>query len=224
MKHEEDADELVRLIRRVAAGDRRAFHRIHDLEAPRLNSVALRITRCELLAADATQDAFLQVWRHASRFDGGRGNPKAWLASLVRYRAIDIVRRNVHERLMDDVPEQTDNALDALEQLTAKQELAIVRDCISKLGADRHRLLTLVFVEDLTYANLAERLQVPLGTVKSRVRSSLRSLRLCLQEATCDAPAGATANSKCLVKVATLKATSESSDRLGSRAKSNPAN
>ena len=82
-----------------AQADGDAFRRLYDLEAPTLYAVALRITRQPALAGDAVHDAMLQVWRNAVRFDPARGNARAWLVSLVRYRALDAVARTRREIL-----------------------------------------------------------------------------------------------------------------------------
>jgi RNA polymerase sigma-70 factor (ECF subfamily) len=181
MNREEASGELAGLIRLVAAGHRGAFRRIYDLQAPRLHAVAMRITRQAPLAADAVHDAFLQLWRNAGRFDEARGNPEAWLVSLVRYRALDIARRRGREVPDDDMPEQMDEGPDALALLASSQDAAALHGCLAQLEADRRRLLVLAFVEGLSHSEVAERLKMPLGTVKSWIRRSLQSLRLCLE-------------------------------------------
>jgi RNA polymerase sigma-70 factor (ECF subfamily) len=183
MDRAELSGELAGLIRLVAAGHRGAFRRIYDLQAPKLHAVAMRITRQGPLAADAVHDGFLQLWRNANRFDAARGNPEAWLVSLVRYRALDIARRRGREVPDDDVPEPMDDSPDALAQLASSQDAAALHACLGQLEADRRRLLVLAFVEGLSHTEVAERLKLPLGTVKSWIRRSLQSLRLCLESA-----------------------------------------
>lgn len=183
MDREELSGELAGLIRLVAAGHRGAFRRIYDLQSPRMHAVAMRITRQGPLAADAVHDAFLQLWRNAGRFDLARGNPEAWLISLVRYRALDIARRRGREVQDDDVPEQMDERPDALEQLASSQDAAALHACLGQLDTERRRLLVLAFVEGLSHSEVSERLKLPLGTVKSWIRRSLQSLRLCLEGA-----------------------------------------
>lgn len=176
-------DPLVDLLRRVAAGDRAAFRRLYDLQAPRLYAVALRVTRQAPLAADAVHDAFLQVWRHADRFEAMRGSPAAWLLSLVRYRALDIARRRGREVAQDDIdlPEPVDDAPDPLDRLASSRDAAALHGCLGQLEAERRRLLLLAFVEGLSHSEVAERVRMPLGTVKSWIRRSLQALRLCLE-------------------------------------------
>lgn len=166
----------------VAAGDRIAFRRLYDLQAPRLYAVALRITRQSALAADAVHDAFLQVWRNAARFDAARGSAEAWLLSLVRYRALDIARRRVRETPDDDLPERQDTDPDPLARLETARDAAALHRCLQTLEPERRRLVVMAFVEGLSHSELAERLATPLGTIKSWIRRSLLALRACLGE------------------------------------------
>lgn len=181
---ESGADDLATLIPLIAAGDRAAFKRVYDTHSPRLYAVAIRITRQGALASDAVQDAFLQLWRNAGQFDLTRGNPEAWLVSLVRYRALDIARRRVREVSDEDAPEQIDTDPDPLARLASSQDAAALHSCLGALEAERRRLLSLAFIEGLSHSEVADRLKLPLGTVKSWIRRSLQSLRLCLEAAT----------------------------------------
>ena len=146
----------------------------------RLYGIALRITRQASLAADATQDAFVQIWQQAHRFDPERGSAEALLVSMVRYRALDIVRRQSREVPGYEPDEREDEAPDALARLVSTAEGAALHRCLGELEADRRRLVVMAFVDGLSHSELAERLRVPLGTVKSWIRRSLLSLRECL--------------------------------------------
>ena len=161
----------------------RARIRSGDLQAPRLYAVAVRITRQGPLASDAVHDALLQVWRNAGRFDAARGNPEAWLLSLVRYRARDIARRRGREVSDEDLPEAIDDDPDPLARLAASRDAAALRGCLGQLEEDRRKLVLLAFVDGLSHSEVAERVKMPLGTVKSWIRRSLQSLRLCLEGA-----------------------------------------
>jgi RNA polymerase sigma-70 factor (ECF subfamily) len=174
-------DDLSALLWRVAAGDRGAFRELYDLQAPRLYSVALRITRQPTLASDAVHDAFIQVWRNAGRFDLARGEAGAWLLSLVRYRALDIARHRNRETAGIDIPEREDEAPDPLARLESVRDAAALRACLDGLDAERRRLIVMAFVDGLTHTEVAERTKIPLGTVKTWIRRGLQSLRLCLE-------------------------------------------
>ena len=176
-----DAVVLGDLLQRVAAGDRDAFQALYQEQSPRLYGVALRITRHSAQAADAVHDAFLQVWRNAGRFDIARGNPEAWLLSLARYRALDIARRGGRELPGDDLPDRADEDPDPLARLESARDATALHRCLEGLDVERRRLVALAFVEGLTHVELAERVAMPLGTVKSWIRRSLQTLRACLE-------------------------------------------
>ena len=169
------------LLARCAASDAAAFRELYDSNAGRLYGIALRITRQPALASDAVHDALLQVWRHSARFDPERGNADGWLISLVRYRALDIVRRQSRETPGLEIPEQTDTDPDALSRLVTGSESKALRHCLDQVDAPRRALVMLAFIEGLTQNEVAARVGQPLGTVKSSIRRALLSMRSCLQ-------------------------------------------
>lgn len=175
-----DAPPLARLIERCGAGDRAAFRALYDVQAARLYGIALRITRQPGLAADAVHDALLQVWQKAARFDPARGAAEAWLTGLVRYRAIDIIRRQGRETIGAEIPETPDDAPGPLEALLAMRDGAALHRCIATLDAGQRRAILLAFVEGLSHSEIAARIATPLGTVKSWVRRGLLALKECL--------------------------------------------
>jgi RNA polymerase sigma-70 factor (ECF subfamily) len=178
--HTSEPDDAEALLQRCARGDRAAFRLLYDRWGSRLYGIALRITRQGASAADATQDAFVQIWQQAHRFDPERGGPEAWLVGIVRYRALDIVRRRSREVPGYEPAEIEDASPDALARLVSTAEGAALHRCLGELEAARRRLLMMAFVEGLSHSELAERLSVPLGTVKSGIRRSLIALRGCL--------------------------------------------
>jgi RNA polymerase sigma-70 factor (ECF subfamily) len=172
---------LTALLARCAGGDAAAFRALYSAQAPRMHGLAMRITRDPALAADAMHDAFVQVWKHAVRFDPERGAAGAWLTSIVRYRALDITRRRVREQPGYEAPEQEDESPDALAQLVASAEGAALRRCLEELEPDRRALLISAYTEGLSHSELAEKSGSPLGTIKSWIRRSLASLKRCLE-------------------------------------------
>ena len=168
------------LLMRCAQADGVAFRRLYDLQSATLYGVALRLTRQPALAADPVHDAMLQVWRNASRFDPARGNAKAWLLSLVRYRALDSVARIGREALGGEVPEVADTDPDPLDRLLATQEGMLLHHCLQEVDPGRRSLVLLAFFDGLTHSEIAERVGQPLGSVKSGIRRALLALRNCL--------------------------------------------
>lgn len=174
-------DDLAALIRRAAQGDRAAFRRIYETRANRLYAVALRITRQSALAADAMQEAFLQLWQNAGQFDAARGHAEAWLLSLVRYRALDLIRRHGRETLGAEIPEAADDAPDPLAALLSSSEGKALHRCLETLEEDRRRLVLSAFVDGLSHQELATVTKQPLGTIKSWIRRALQALKKCLE-------------------------------------------
>jgi RNA polymerase sigma-70 factor (ECF subfamily) len=174
-------DETASLLRRSADGDRAAFRVLYDRWSGRLHGLALRITRQPALAADATHDAFMQVWQQAGRFDPARGSAEAFLVTILRYRALDIVRRGAREVAGYETPvDQVDDSPDALTQLTTSADGAALHRCLQLLDPERRKLIIMAFVDGLSHSELAQRTGTPLGTLKSWIRRSLLSLRECL--------------------------------------------
>ena len=143
--------------------------------------VAMRITRDPALACDATHDAFVQVWQLAGRYNPDLGEPGAWLMTLARYRALDLVRRRGREVLgYEPVEEEPDRGPDPLSQLLANADGGALHRCLQTLSEERRRLIVLAFVEGYSHSQLAARLALPIGTVKSWIRRSLIGLKACL--------------------------------------------
>ena len=174
-------EDLSALLGSVALGDRAALRAVYVREATRLFGIAMAILRDRDAAADAMQTAFLRVWERAGQFDSGRGDARAWLGGIVRFAALDAARLRGREVLTDD-PELGDSAVEpeAFARLAAEQESARLHECLQQLDGKHREGIILAFVHGLSHAQLAARLNEPLGTVKSWIRRGLLSLRACL--------------------------------------------
>ena len=173
--------ETAELLAGCAKSDPKAFRRLYELNSGRLYGVALRITRNAPLASDAVHDAMLQVWRSADRFDPDRGHPDSWLLSLVRYRALDLVRKQQRETTGADLPDIADGDPDPLSRMVSSAEEAALRQCLTEIEQQRRQLVILAFTQGLTHSEIAAKLAQPLGTVKSTIRRTLLTLRACLE-------------------------------------------
>jgi len=177
--HLEQGDALLLA---CAGGDGAAFQRLYAIEAPRMLALARRFTGESAAAEDAVQDTFVQAWRNAHRFRRERGSARAWLYSLLRYRLINQQRRGRHvgdQRLPgDDWPDPGPSPEQC--SLEADRDRRL-RDCLRGLQGDRRRPILMAFYHGFTYEQIAESLAVPLGTIKSRVRSGLKGLQECLR-------------------------------------------
>jgi RNA polymerase sigma-70 factor (ECF subfamily) len=170
------------LVEAVQHGSQAALKRLYDLESRRLYGIALRIVRRPEVAADALQEAFVQIWRNARSFSAERGDASAWLTGIVRYRALDAVRKLRREVLSDDPslgdrPEEPD----IVEQIDRKVSAGALGRCLGLLDESQRRCVVLAFVDGLSHSEIAGRLPAPLGTVKSWIRRGLISLRSCLE-------------------------------------------
>jgi RNA polymerase sigma-70 factor (ECF subfamily) len=159
------------VVRRLAAGDPAALAEFYDRFAALVNALALRILRDTADAEDVVQEVFLQAWRQADRFDPARGTPEAWLCTIARTRALDRLRRRVSRR------EDPAEAAPAPACLPRNVEALAVREALQGLSQDQRRALELAYFEGLTQTEIAARLDEPLGTIKTRIRTAMIRLR-----------------------------------------------
>jgi len=169
-------------LRGCARGEAEALRRLYDNMAPMLMGVALRIVRRRDLANDVLHDAFIQVWRRADTFDPVRGSARNWLFSVVRHRALSVVRRLGREQQLDEaeLASRPAEGPSALDRLASADAAGALRRCLQELDADRRMTIVLAYADGLSHAQIAARLGAPLGTVKSWVRRGLEALRRCL--------------------------------------------
>jgi RNA polymerase sigma factor (sigma-70 family) len=172
---------LAALLAAVAGGDRDALRGLYQRQSVRLFGIANAILRDREAAADALHDAFLKVSQRAGQFDAARGEAGAWLGGVVRHAALDQARRRGRELPTDD-PTLGDSpvAPEALERLAVSAEGRRLRDCLTELDEKNRRGIILAFVHGLLHAQVAAKLELPLGTVKAWIRRGLLQLRECL--------------------------------------------
>jgi RNA polymerase sigma-70 factor (ECF subfamily) len=167
-----DTADLSILLAATGAGDRRAFKTLYDQTSRRLFGIALFMLRRRDAAEDVLQEAFVRIWTEARRFDPERGAALPWLSRIVRNLAIDQLRRerSAAEDISDHIETLAAPAAPVADQADLNRGL-------SQLRADQREILTLAFVHGYTHEELVERLGVPLGTAKARVRRALAQLR-----------------------------------------------
>lgn len=151
---------------------------LYDRYAAQVYSLARRIVGNDTDAEDVVQDVFSQVWRTAARYDRTRGSVIGWLLVITRTRAIDRLRaRRARPDLTGTVSPDTLPAAVAPDALELAQQAAVVREALLSLPEPQRSVLELAYYEGLTQAEIAARLSEPLGTVKTRIRAGLTSLR-----------------------------------------------
>jgi RNA polymerase sigma factor (sigma-70 family) len=166
----------------VARGDEQALAALYDRFGRVAYGVAFRILRDGALAEDAVQDAFLAAWRTAAGFDAERGKASTWLLTLVHRRAVDVVRREERRRadVLDDAPAASGDATD--ETAEVREQRRAVQAALARLPPEQREALELAYYGGLSQSELAERLGVPIGTIKSRMFAALARLRDLLGE------------------------------------------
>ncbi|MEU6402674.1 ECF RNA polymerase sigma factor SigK [Streptomyces sp. NPDC046985] len=175
-----EADDL---LVRVADGDHTAFEQLYGLVSGPLFALVRRVVRDPAQAEEVTQEVLLELWRCAARFDPGRGSALAWILTVAHRRAVDRVRsvRAAGERERREAARSAPLAFDQVtEEVEAALERESVRRCLHRLTALQRQSVTLAYYDGYTYREVAERLSLPLGTVKTRMRDGLTRLRACL--------------------------------------------
>ena|SRR5215469_15830959 len=169
------------LIRKVTQRDEAALAALYDRYAGMLTSVLNRILRDKQAAEEVLQDIFYQLWCGASRFDPSRGSLPGWLLVCARHRAISRLRRR-NPAAGDEIQEHTVVMPCDLESTAAQQQLLTrVVGALDSLPKEQRAAIELAYFEGMTHSEIAERTGDPLGTVKTRLRSALESLRRNLQ-------------------------------------------
>jgi RNA polymerase sigma-70 factor (ECF subfamily) len=173
--------EAAALLARIARGDRAALSALYAAQSVRLFGIAMAILRDRDAAADALHDGFVSLARRAAQFDPARGEASAWMGAVVRHAALDIARRRGREIPTEDALLGDAPVLPAqLETLAAEAEAARLRACLETLEEKNRQGILLAFVHGLSHPQIAARLEMPLGTVKSWIRRGLLALRECL--------------------------------------------
>jgi RNA polymerase sigma-70 factor, ECF subfamily len=179
--HAGDGAALADLLTAVGAGDRTAFATLFDRTSPMVYGTALRVLRDPAQSEEVTQEAYLEVWRTAARFDPGRGSAVAWVSTIAHHRAVDRVRaeRAAAERERRVLPDPVAYD-DVVESAHANLEYERVRRCLATLTDLQREAVVLAYYGGYTYREVAMILDVPTGTLKTRMRDGLIRLRDCL--------------------------------------------
>lgn len=174
------------LLQRIARGDTQAMSEFYDRFSRLAFGIALQVLQNSAEAEEVTQDVFLQVWNKAITYDPAQGRVLTWFSSIARHRAIDQLRRRKarpegHSVGWDECCEDRSEELGSLEPgLISSQQRDAVRAALQNLPAEQREALSLAYFQGLTQQEIADRLDQPLGTVKTRIRLAMLKLRTAL--------------------------------------------
>ncbi len=174
------APDLSELLRAAGRGDQHAFAQLYDATCSRVVGLAVRVVRDPAQAEEVAQEAFLEVWRTASRYDPDRGSPLSWLLTITHRKAVDRVRSVEAATARDETwnretaPTEHDQTA---EEAHASLDAARVRSAVATLTDVQRRAVELTYFGGYTHTEVATLLDVPLGTAKTRIRDGLIRLR-----------------------------------------------
>jgi RNA polymerase sigma-70 factor (ECF subfamily) len=182
VRPEEDAALDIALMGRVAKRDEAAIGELYDRHNRLLFGLILRILRDRSEAEEVLQEVFLQIWTRAATYNVALGSPAGWLVRIARNRAIDRMRANaVRVRAVEGAPAPIEPANPETNAALTEQQRAVAR-ALESLPDDQRVLIEHAYFQGLTQSELAERFELPLGTVKTRVRTGMIALRDRLRE------------------------------------------
>ena len=178
------ADEEVMHL--VKEGDPRAFELLYDRHGGASFSLAYRMVGNRVTAEDISQEAFLSIWRSRARYQPERGSVRTWVLGIVHHRAIDALRRNlVHDRRRASAEgiEERHEARELTDvEVHRREDARQVRAALESLPEDQSRVIQLGYFGGYSHSQIAEMLEMPIGTVKGRMRLGLDKLRKGIQE------------------------------------------
>ena len=176
-------DSLESLLARVAGSDRGAFKQLYERSSAKLFGVILRILRNRERSEDVLQDVYLKIWQKSGSYDPAFGKPITWMSAIARNRAIDIIRATRSTRTIAEPGDEEELFRLGGDQAggLGPDELETLRTCLGEMKDESRQYVLQAYYEGLSREELAERHQVPVGTIKTRLRRGLQSLRACLE-------------------------------------------
>jgi RNA polymerase sigma-70 factor (ECF subfamily) len=181
--HEKELEIEIELFKQIGQGDRASFEELYDRFSGLLFSTAYRVLNNQAAAEDVLQDVFIQLWEKAPIYNPALGKPLAWAVTLTRNKAIDSLRSTQRRnRLQDDVQRESEisETIDhrsSFDAAASGEMNKLVRRAIEKLSREQRQVIELAFFSSMTQAEIAERLNQPLGTIKARIRRAMMKLR-----------------------------------------------
>jgi RNA polymerase sigma-70 factor (ECF subfamily) len=180
------SDSMSAILAQCALRDQAAFARLYQLTSAKLFGVALRIVRRQDWAEEVLQEAYVNIWNHASDYAAARSQPMTWMTSVVRNRALDWLRRPRQEETSENyeqmIAELKTDGEGPLETLLRANEADALARCLATLDSAQRQSIALAFHYGLSHSELATHLRQPMGTIKSWIRRGLERLKTCLAQ------------------------------------------
>jgi RNA polymerase sigma-70 factor (ECF subfamily) len=180
---QKELEAEIALLKQIGQGDRRSFETLYDRFSRVLFSTAYRVLNNQEAAEDVLQDVFIQIWEKAPLYDPSRGKPMTWAITLTRNKAIDRLRSTQRRgRLQDELMQASQSAeqfddRNSFDAASTGDTNKLVHEAIHKLSKDQREAIELAFFSSLTQTEISERLKLPLGTVKARIRRGMMRLK-----------------------------------------------
>ena len=187
MHTESETPSLSELLTSVAQGHQASFAAFYDATSRTIFGIVLSVLRDRAQAEEVTQEVYVDAWRFASRFDEAQGSPSAWLNTIAHRKAVDRVRSSERRAQRDQRSFDSDAELlatDTSDLVVAADEGQRVRAALEQLTEAQRTAVRLAYFEGRTHREVAEFLEIPLGTVKTRIRDAMKRLRQHLEEVT----------------------------------------
>jgi len=171
----------LRLLSATAQGDRLAFEELYKHTAGKLYAISLQMLRRRDLAEDAVQEAFVRIWHNAGEYQQEKGNVLTWMTTIVRYRALDMLRAAKSRRESDEETEEGEDEHSPEKELYAERDRALIDRCMDLLEGQQRHVIQLAYFRGLTHAEVCDQTGSPLGSVKTWIRRGLERLKRCVE-------------------------------------------
>lgn len=179
--------QLIALITRIGEQDQQALRELYDLTSGKLFGLALRVVQSRDHAEDVIQETYLNIWRIAIDYRAPLSPPMAWMGVIVRSRSLDFLRRRASQRAdtvdeLDSVLSDTieGDSVNPLDVAQASEQAWALHQCLSQLENKQREVVSLAYLRDLSHSELADQLQLPLGTIKTWIRRGIEQMRICM--------------------------------------------
>ena len=173
----------IELLKRVGQGDSKSFEELYDRLSGVLFSTAYRVLNNQVAVEDVLQDVFVQIWEKAPLYNPALGKPLTWAITLTRNKAIDRLRSTQRRNLLQENAQSESEIFEQFDDRSSFEAVAsaetgnLVRKAVARLSKDQRQVIELAFFSSMTQTEIAERLKLPLGTIKARIRRGMLKLR-----------------------------------------------